>query len=101
MYGILQVVAALFMFALLVAPIILMSIVVIKMNTKKGEPVGKVSLDHIAQLEQNDNIIVEDINAALTEIVSRLEAIEEHLEREDQTIKGFASKKSKKQQLND
>lgn len=100
MYSILQVVAALFMFTLLVAPIVLMGIVVIKMNTRKGEPVGKVSLEHIAQLEQNDNIIVEDINNALTEIVTRLEAIEEHLEREDATVKGFASKKTKKQ-LND
>jgi len=100
MYSILQVVAALFMFTLLVAPIVLMGIVVIKMNTRKGEPVGKVSLEHIAQLEQNDNIIVEDINAALTEIVTRLDAIEEHLEREGQTVKGFANKKGKKQ-LND
>ena len=100
MYSILQVVAALFVFTLLVAPIVLMGIVVVRMNTRKGEPVGKVSLEHIAQLEQNDNIIVEDINNALTEIVARLEAIEEHLEREDATVKGFASKKTKKQ-LND
>jgi len=70
------------------------------MNHRKGEPVGKVSLEHIAQLEQNDNIIVEDINNALSEIVTRLEAIEEHLEREGQTVKGFANKKGK-QQLND
>ena len=100
MINILQVVAGLFIVLLLVAPIVLMSIVVIRINTKKGEPVGKVSLEHIAQLEQNDNIIVEDINSALTEIVTRLEAIEEHLERENATVKGFANKKSK-QQLND
>ena len=100
MINILQVVAGLFIVLLLVAPIVLMSIVVIRINTKKGEPVGKVSLEHIAQLEQNDNIIVEDINNALTEIVTRLEAIEEHLEREGATVKGFANKKGK-QQLND
>lgn len=100
MINILQVVAGLFIVLLLVAPIVLMTIVVIKMGTKKADPVGKVSLEHIAQLEQNDNIIVEDINAALTAIVERLDAIEDHLEREENTIKGFASKKNK-QQLND
>ena len=100
MTGILEVVAGVFIVALLVSPIVLSVIILLRMNHRKGEPVGKVSLEHIAQLEQNDNIIVEDINAALTEIVQRLEAIEEHLEREDATVKGFASKKSKKQ-LND
>ena len=96
-----MVVAGLFIFALIVTPIILMTMVILKMNTRKGEPVGKVSLEHIAQLEQNDNIIVEDINTALEEIMNRLEAIEEHLEREGQTVKGFAKKKKAKQQLND
>lgn len=96
MIDVLMVVAGLFIFALIVTPIILMTMVILKMNTRKGEPVGKVSLEHIAQLEQNDNIIVEDINAALGEIMNRLEAIEEHLEREGQTVKGFA-KKGKKQ----
>lgn len=100
MTGILEVVAGVFIVGLLVAPIILSSIVLMRMSRKKGEPIGKVSLEHIAQLEQNDNIIVEDINAALSEIVTRLDAIEEHLEREGQTVKGFANKKSK-QQLND
>ena len=95
MINILMVVAGLFVFALIVTPIILMAMVILKMNTRKGEPVGKVSLEHIAQLEQNDNIIVEDINSALGEIMNRLEAIEEHLERESSAIKGFASKKSK------
>ena len=100
MINILQVVAGVFIVALLVAPIVLTTIVILRINTRKGEPVGKVSLEHIAALEQNDNIIVEDINNALTEIVTRLDAIEEHLEREGQTVKGFANKKGKKQ-LND
>lgn len=100
MINILQVVAGLFIVLLLVAPIVLMSVVLIRMSMKKGEPVGKVSLDHIAQLEQNDNIIIEDINTALSEIVTRLETIEDHLEREGATVKGFASKKGK-QLLND
>lgn len=100
MINILHVVVGLFIVLFVVAPIVMMGMVLLKINTKKGEPVGKVSLEHIAQLEQNDNIIVEDINAALTEIVTRLDAIEEHLEREGQTVKGFANKKGK-QQLND
>jgi hypothetical protein len=100
MTGVLEVVAGVFIVALLVSPIVLSTIILLRMNHRKGEPVGKVSLEHIAQLEQNDNIIVEDINAALSEIMGRLETIEEHLERESQTVKGFASKKGK-QQLND
>jgi hypothetical protein len=100
MTGILEVVAGVFIVALLVSPIVVSIMILLKMNHRKGEPVGKVSLEHIAQLEQNDNIIVEDINNALSEIVTRLEAIEEHLEREGQTVKGFANKKGK-QQLND
>ena len=63
------------------------------------KPSKSVSVEQIAQLEQNDSIIVEDINNALTEIVSRLEAIEDRLDREEQTVKGFAKKS--KQQLND
>tara|TARA_R110000796_G_scaffold57904_1_gene133555 strand:+ start:391 stop:693 length:303 start_codon:yes stop_codon:yes gene_type:complete len=100
MINILQVVAGLFVVLIIVTPIVLSTILLLRVNTRKAEPVGKVSLEHIAQLEQNDNIIVEDINDALSEMLTRLEAIEEHLEREDNTIKGFASKKNKKQ-LND
>jgi len=97
MFNILTVVAGLFLFAVIITPIVLSAIIIFKMPTQKREP--RVSPEHIAQLEQNDNIIVEDINTALTEIVSRLEAIEDRLDREDSTVKGFA-KKTKKQ-LND
>lgn len=97
MVNILHTVAALFVFFFAVAPTVLSAYVIFKLPSKRREP--RVSPEHIAQLEQNDNIIVEDINAALTEIVTRLEAIEEHLERENATVKGFA-KKTKKQ-LND
>jgi len=98
MFNILTVVSALFLFVVIITPIVLSAIIIFKMPIQKREP--RVSPEHIAQLEQNDNIIVEDINSALTEIVTRLEAIEERLNREDQTVKGFASKKGK-QQLND
>lgn len=100
MINVLHVVVGVFLVGVLVAPILLSAIVLFRINTRKAEPVAKVSAEHIAALQENDNIIVEDINAALTEIVTRLEAIEERLDRDDQTIKGFASKKGK-QQLND
>ena len=97
MFNVLEVVTGLFIFTLVLAPIVLSAIIIFKLPSKKREP--KVSPEHIAQLEQNDNIIVEDINTALTEIVTRLEAIEERLDREDNAVKGFAKKS--KQQLND
>ena len=97
MGNVLEVVTGLFIFGLVLTPIVLSAIIIFKMPTQKREP--KVSPEHIKALEQNDNLIVEDINAALTEIVTRLEAIEERLNREDQTVKGFAKKG--KQQLND
>ena len=97
MVNVLEVVTGLFIFGLVLTPIVLSAIIIFKMPTQKREP--KVSPEHIKALEQNDNLIVEDINAALTEIVTRLEAIEERLNREDQTVKGFAKKG--KQQLND
>jgi hypothetical protein len=98
MINIFHVVVGVFVVLLLLTPIVLSTIVLLKLPTRNREP--RVSPAHIAQLEQNDNIIVEDINAALTEIVTRLEAIEERLDREESTVKGFASKKNK-QQLND
>ena len=98
MVNIFYTVVALFVFFFGVAPTVLGAYIIFKLPTKKREP--RVSPEHIAQLEQNDNLIVEDINAALTEIVTRLEAIEDRLDREDQTVKGFANKKGK-QQLND
>jgi hypothetical protein len=97
MIDIFHVVVGLFAFFFGVMPTILGAYIIFRLPTKGREP--RVSPEHIAQLEQNDNIIVEDINAALAEIVTRLEAIEERLDREDQTVKGFAKKS--KQQLND
>jgi len=97
MINIFHVAVGVFVVLLLLTPIVLSTIVLLKLPTQKREP--RVSPEHIAQLEQNDNIIVEDINLALTEIVKRLEAIEERLDREESTIKGFAKKS--KQQLND
>jgi len=97
MINIFHVVVGVFIVLFLLTPIVLSTFVLLRLPTRSREP--RVSPEHIAALQENDNIIVEDINAALTEIVSRLEAIEERLDREDSTVKGFAKKN--KQQLND
>ena len=82
-------VIALFVFAIVVTPLVLLTILIIR-TSKKPPTINKERID---ALEQNDNIIVEDINAALTELVNRLTDIEERLERDDQTVKGFGNKK--------
>ena len=82
-------IAALFIVLLMVAPLVLLTILVIK-TSKKPPTINKERID---ALEQNDNIIVEDINAALTELVNRITDLEEKIERDEQTVKGFGSKK--------
>jgi hypothetical protein len=93
MIHILQTLTALFVFTILVAPIVMLTILLLR-GTKTKTDTPKVSIDQIAQLEQNDSIIVEDINEALSAIAGRLEAIEERLDREENTVKGFANKKN-------
>ena len=80
---------ALFLFAVIVTPLILLTILIVR-TSKKPPMIAKERID---ALEQNDNIIVEDINTALTELVTRLTDLEEKIEREEQTIKGFGGKK--------
>lgn len=93
MIHILQTLTALFAFTILVAPLVMLTILLLR-GTKSKSDTPKVSIDQIAQLEQNDSIIVEDINEALSAIAGRLEAIEERLDREENTVKGFANKKN-------
>ena len=84
-------VIALFAFTILITPLILLTILVVR--TSKKPPL--INKERIDALEQNDSIIVEDINAALAEIVTRLTELEDKIDREDQTVKGFSGKKSK------
>ena len=93
MVHIAQTLLSLFIFAFIVSPTVLLALLLLRI-TKKQSDTPKVSIDQIAQLEQNDSIIVEDINEALSVIAGRLEAIEERLDREEQTVKGFANKKN-------
>jgi peptidoglycan hydrolase CwlO-like protein len=92
---ILHTLAALFLFTIIVAPIVMMIILLIRTNKPKN-PTQSIKLE---QLEQNDYNIVDDVNKAfhdvsqsIQELQAKLEEIEERLEREDNTIKGFNKK---------
>ena len=89
MISIFTTVIALFIFTIIVTPLILLTILIVR-TSKKPPTINKERID---ALEQNDSIIVEDINAALTELVTRLTELEEKIEREEQTVKGFGNKK--------
>ena len=80
---------ALFAFTIIITPLILLTILIVR--TSKKPPV--INKERIDALEQNDNIIVEDINSALTELVNRITDLEEKIERDEQTVKGFGAKK--------
>ena len=73
----------------MVTPIVLLTILIVR--TSKKPPV--INKERIDALEQNDSIIVEDINTALTELVTRLTDLEDRLDRDEATVKGFGSKK--------
>ena len=97
MMVILYTLAALFLFTIIVAPIVMMIILLIRTNKPKQNPNASVKLE---QLEQNDYNIVDDVNKAfhdvsqsLTELQKRLDDIEDKLEREENTVKGFNSKR--------
>ena len=89
MISIFTTVIALFIFTVIVTPLILLTILIVR-TSKKPPTINKERID---ALEQNDNIIVEDINAALTEVVTRLTELEEKVDREEATVKGFGNKK--------
>jgi len=102
MMTIIETVAGLFIFSLLVAPIVMMIILLIR-SRKPKNPNQQVKLQ---ELEQNDYTIVDDVNkafsdvnTALTEIGAtlesfneRLEEIEQKMSRDENTVKGFSDK---------
>ena len=90
------VLVAILIFLVICAPIVLLTILVVRSNKPKA-PVNKVKLE---QLEQNDYQIADDVNKAFTDFASdlesitkRLEEIEEKLDRDASEIKGFNSKR--------
>jgi len=77
-------------------PIVLLAILIVRTNKPKA-PVNKVKLE---QLEQNDYQIADDVNKAFTDFAAdleklntRLDGLEEKLDRDASEIKGFNSKR--------
>ena len=96
MIEIIQTVAALFIFSLLVAPIVMLSILLVR-SRKPKNPNQSVKLE---QLEQNDYNIVDDVNKAfhdvsqsIAELQEKMEEIEGKMDREENTVKGFNDKR--------
>lgn len=58
----------------------------------RKKPGGENPQVLIKELQQTDQMIADDTNAALEVIMTRIEAIEERLEKEENTVKGFAKK---------
>jgi peptidoglycan hydrolase CwlO-like protein len=96
-------IVAIFIVMLICAPLVMLTILVIRTSKPKAPINGK----KLEQLEENDYTIVDDVNkgfsdvnAALTSINTslddfdkRLEDIETKLEKDERTVKGFASHK--------
>jgi len=90
MIGIFQTLVALFIFALIITPIILLSILLIRTSKPKSNPQSAKRLDELAEI---DAAIIEETNAALATVLEKIQDIEERLDREDSTVKGFGNKK--------
>jgi peptidoglycan hydrolase CwlO-like protein len=96
MIEIIETVAGLFVFSLLVAPIVMLTILLLRTRKPKN-PNQSVKLE---QLEQNDYNIVDDVNKAfhdvsqsIAELQEKMEEIEQKMDREESTIKGFSDKR--------
>lgn len=103
MMEIFNTVIAIFIVMLICAPLVLLTILVIRTSKPKAPINGK----KLEQLEENDYTIVDDvnkgfsdvntalnsINVSLDEFDKRLEDIETKLEKDERTIKGFVSHK--------
>jgi peptidoglycan hydrolase CwlO-like protein len=89
-------IVAILIFLVICTPIVLLTILVVRTNKPKA-PVNKVKLE---QLEQNDYQIADDVNKAFTDFAAdleklntRLDGLEEKLDRDASEIKGFNSKR--------
>jgi len=90
MINILTTVAGMFIVMLLVAPIILLTILLIKTSRPKSNPQSAKRLDELAEI---DAAIIEETNAALATVLEKIQDIEERLDRDEATVKGFGNKK--------
>ena len=89
-------IVAFLLFLVICTPIVLLTILIVRTNKPKA-PVNKVKLE---QLEQNDYQIADDVNKAFTDFAAdleklntRLDGLEEKLDRDASEIKGFNSKR--------
>jgi hypothetical protein len=103
MIEIFNTIIAIFIVMLICTPIVLLTILVIRTSKPKAPVNGK----KLEQLEENDYTIVDDvnkgfedvntalnsINVSLAEFDKRLEDIETKLQKDERTVKGFASHK--------
>lgn len=90
MIGIFEVLTALFIFTLIITPIILLSILLVRTSKPKSNPQSAQKLEELAEI---DAAIIEETNAALVTVLEKIQDIEERLNREDSTVKGFGNKK--------
>ena len=90
MINILTTVAGMFIVMLLVAPIILLTILLIRTSRPKSNPQSAKRLDELAEI---DAAIIEETNAALATVLEKIQDIEERLDRDEATVKGFGNKK--------
>lgn len=90
MINILTTVAGMFIVMLLVAPIILLTILLIRTSRPKSNPQSAKRLDELAEI---DAAIIEETNAALSTVLEKIQDIEERLDRDEATVKGFGNKK--------
>lgn len=72
--------------ALIIFPSVGVLLILRKLRSWESQ---KASTMRIDQLEENDSLIVEDVNTALSNVVERLTSLEEKLEKEERTVKGF------------
>ena len=96
-------IVAIFIVMLICAPLVMLTILIIR-TTKPKAPINGKKLE---ELEENDYTIVDDVNKgffdvntsltniklSLDDFDKRLEDIETKLEKDERTIKGFVSHK--------
>jgi len=87
---------AILIFLVVCTPIVLLTILIVRTNKPKI-PQNKMKLE---QLEQNDYQIADDVNKAfdnfasdLESVMKRLDEIEGKMDREENTVEGFNSKR--------
>lgn len=96
MNAIATIMVAILIFLVVCTPIVLLTILIVRTNKPKM-PQNKMKLE---QLEQNDYQIADDVNKAfdnfasdLESVMKRLDEIEGKLDREENTVEGFKSKR--------